>query len=59
MKISWEPILNESTEVDLGSSDFGDWGKRDYQGELDDIPIEEIERYLRKKKLERIKGDES
>ena len=32
--------------------------KRDYQSELDDIPTEEIERYLRRKKLERIKKND-
>jgi len=53
MKIIWEPVINEEN---------GNWvsDESNYQRELDNIPIKEIERYLRKKKLERIKKcDES
>ncbi len=49
----------KDNEEGLISGWDGDWydGKlnRNYKLELDNIPIEEIERYLRNKKLERIK----
>lgn len=55
--IDWSLYINNAPKT---SSHLGDWGsdeveKRDYQRELDDIPTEEIERYLRKKKLDKIK----
>lgn len=54
MKIGWD-VYNEEEEWGWDEEECDMEEDRNYQKELDNIPIEEIERYLRKKKLERIK----